>query len=394
MRQISLKLTYASLFVLCAGIFTSVSFSALSHILIAIPGVYFAIEYSKKRDFKLPMSFWGVIGIILSITLSVIFNLDILEKPLKNLFKFKYFVLPALGLFAYHYLIKDYLDEKKRTFLLYLFIAATTIATISGLIGLYSGFNPLKMKNACHETRACGLYGMYMTYGYGIALFQILLTGIILRRKGIFENLNKYFLYAAWIINFAGLFLAYARGGWIAFLAAVPFFFFKENKKVFISIGLAGLLFAGGSFAVSQKVRDTVLKRKGSNDQRLAFYSAAYNAFKEKPLFGYGYKNFESNSKDIKKRHKIPFAYQSGHAHNNFMEHLASTGAIGAIAFLLFCLFWGIETYKYSYLGFPFFVGFFTSGMFQYTFGDGENMFLIMAIWALTALEAVKGRQS
>ena len=392
MRTLSFKLTLASIFVLCAGVFTSMSFSALSHILIAIPGGYFTYEYVKKKDFRLPGSFWAVIAIIVSIFLSVVFNLDILEKPLKNLFKFKYFVLPAMGLFAYYYLLRDYLDDKKKKFLLYLFITATTIATISGLIGLATGFNPLKFKNACHETRACGLYGMYMTYGYGIALFQILLTGLILKREKFAPNINKYFLYISWLINFAGLFLAYARGGWIAFLVATPFFLFKENKKVFLSIIAVSVIAAGAIFTGSQTVRDTVLKRKGSNAQRIAFYQTAYKAFSERPLFGFGYKNFESNSKDLKEKYNIPFKYQSGHAHNNFLEHLASTGAVGAIAFLAFCLFWGIETYKYSFLGFPFFIGFFTSGLFQYTFGDGENMFLIMAVWAFTTIETIKAK--
>jgi len=391
MNLLSSRLTIATLYILALGIFTSVSFSALSHVLITIPGIYFFFLFLKNRDFQLPNSFWSVVAIVLSIVLSITFNFSDLEKPLKNLFKFKYFILPALSLFAFYYSKDVILRNKNR--LLYLFITASTIASISGLIGLQTGFNPLKYKAACHATRACGLYGMYMTYGYGISLFQILLTGIILRRKEYFPEGNKYFLYMAWLVNFAGLFLSYTRGGWIALIVAVPFFFFKNNKKLFIGLFGSLLLLAVSVFTISPMVRDTIMNRQKSNDQRIAFYQTAFKAFQDNPIFGVGYRNFEAKSIQIKQKYNIAYPERGGHAHNNFMEHLASTGAFGALAFLAFCLLWGIETYKYSFLGFPFFVGFFSSGLFQYTFGDGENMFLIMTVWALTCLETIKGKE-
>jgi O-antigen ligase len=389
MLNISYNLTIASLFVLAAGIFTSVSFSAVSHVLLFVPGIYFTLKYLKEKDFKLPVSAWAVMAIIISIILSVVFNTDILEKPAKNLFKFKYFILPLIGLFAYFYTLRDKLSQKQKKILVYTFITATTVASISGLIGYFSGFNPIKMKDACHATRACGLYGMYMTYGYGIAMFLTLLTGAILKRDKYFSYINKNFMIICWVINFAGLFLSYTRGGWIGFAVSVPFFFFKDHKKMFLIITATGALLAGGIFTGSQKVRDTFLKRGHSNMQRIAFYQSAFKGWQEKPVFGWGYKNFEGNTTKIKKKYNIAYPNHGGHAHNNFLEHLVSTGLIGALAFLAFCLLWLFETYKFSYIGFPFVINFLTSGLFQYTFGDGENMFLIMAVWAFTSIEMI-----
>ena len=76
----------------------------------------------------------------------------------------------------------------KIKFLIWAFLASTTIATVSGLIGLYTGFNPLKFKNACHPTRACGLYGMYMTYGYGINFFMVIVTGFLFYKNKCFKG--------------------------------------------------------------------------------------------------------------------------------------------------------------------------------------------------------------
>ena len=77
----------------------------------------------------------------------------------------------------------------------------------------------------------------------------------------------------------------------------------------------------------------------------------------------------------------------AGHAHNNFLEHLASTGILGGLAFVLFCLLWMIDSYRrkdvIGEIIFPVTISFMVSGMVQYTFGDGENLFLLMLLWAI-----------
>lgn len=382
-EKLNYQLTFASLVVLAIGIFTSVSFSALGHILIFIPGVYFTIRLYKEREINLGKSYWALIALCVAIILSVLFNTDIIGRPHKNILKIKYFLLALMGVPAYFYTYKNYMTEKKKKVLINLFIWSTTIATISGLIGLYTGFNPLKMKAACHSTRACGLYGMYMTYGYGISMFQVLLTGMILKKDFFSKYININLLYAAWVVNLIGLIFSFARGGWIAFLAALPFFFYKKNKKLFVSVCLIAVVVFGAAFAGSQKVRDVFTKRGRSNMDRIAFYKTAIKAFEEKPVLGWGYRNFEANMIPIKIKHGIEFPERGGHAHNNILEHLASTGAIGVICVILFYLFWMLETYKFSFILFPVVINFLTSGLFQYTFGDGENLFLIMTLWAL-----------
>ncbi|MDD0852502.1 O-antigen ligase family protein [Halobacteriovorax sp. GB3] len=386
------RLTYASLFVLAAGIFTSVSFSALSHIFIIIPGFYFAIKFYKEKPFKLPRSFWFLGAMCIAIVASVLMNTDSIERPFKNISKIKYFLLPMLGVFAYFYTFKNWMTAKREKVLFNTFLLATTVATISGIIGLYSGFNPIKMKDACHATRACGLYGMYMTYGYGISLFMVLMTGIVLYKDRFTKYINVNLIYLVWAINFIGLILSYARGAWIGFLVALPFFFFKKNRKIFISV-IAGVVLVSGLSFLSPKVREMFFKREGSNTQRIAFYKAAVAAFSEKPVFGFGYRNFEPNVIEIKKRHNIEWPNVDGHAHNNYLEHLASTGSVGVVVMLLFLSFWLFEAYLTSVLIFPFVISFLTSGMVQYTFGDGENLFLIMGLWALGVV-GVKLRES
>lgn len=376
------KVTFAGLCVLLLGIFTSVSFSALSHILLLIPGFYFLYLEIKQKSFSPPAHWWTLMALMIICWLSVFSNWSEIERPVKHIFKTKYFLVALVSYFSFKNLKENFLTEKRKALLLKLFLLAATVATLSGLIGLWSGFNPLKFKDACHPTRACGLYGMYMTYGYGISLFMVLLSGVIVHQKRLKLPIPSYWLYVAFVINLVGLVFSFARGGWLGFLGAIPFLFLKDHKKKFLIFVGGSLILLGGAFVASTKVQNMFLKRQGSNEQRLDFFRTAYKAFEEKPIFGYGYKNFEANSKKIKKRHGIGNQHFQGHAHNNALEHLASTGVLGFLAFLAFCLMWLKHAYKEPVL-FAFVVSFSISGLFQYTFGDGENLFLILGVFSL-----------
>ncbi|MEE3078568.1 MAG: O-antigen ligase family protein [Bdellovibrionota bacterium] len=381
------KVTIAALFVLSLGIFSSVSFSAVSHVLMFISGLYFTILAVKENNLKFGPSFYALVMVVISIVLSVVFNLDIIDKPLKNIFKSKYFIIPLLGVSSFYYLVKSYSSEKLNKYyknLILLFIGITSLATISGLIALYTGFNPVKLKGACHESRACGLYGMYMTYGYGISFFMTLNLGAILFKNKFKHLVNPNILYLSFLINFLGLYFSFERGAWLGFFGSIPFFFFFKSKKTFLLLILAGLIGSAATFTLSEKVRGIFTNRSESNDQRIAFYQTAIVAFKESPLFGIGYRNFEPNVKKIKQENNIKYPEFGGHAHNNFLEHLASTGSFGVIALILFCLLWLYEAKSFPIV-FAFIFNFLLSGQVQYTFGDGENLFLIMTVWLITS---------
>lgn len=386
-RNILHMLTLASLYVIATSLFTSNSISALHHILIFIPACYFTYEAIKKDEWNLPWSWWAL-GALLDICIvSVLVNTDIIDRPMNSIFRTKYFLITLMMIYPLRALFQEYLTSKHIRNLLWLILISTSIASLSGIIALYSGFNPLKMKPSCHPERACGLYGMYMTYGYGIALFMVINVGLWLNRSKIKNLVPTWLITTSLVINGSGMILSYARGAWIAFVVAVPFYFYKKHKKAFISTLAAGTLLSGLAVLFVPSVNKMFLDRSGSNDQRMAFWKASIKAFEERPILGFGYKNFEPHSKELKIKYGLDHTHSGGHAHNNFLEHLASTGAMGLIMLLLFHWLWLKESYQredlIAQVSFPFVVAFVTSGMVQYTFGDGENLFLIMGLFAL-----------
>jgi len=81
--------------------------------------------------------------------------------------------------------------------------------------------------------------------------------------------------------------------------------------------------------------------RPESDLQRIGQWKTALAAFRDHPVLGVGYMNFEPLCSSIKEKYNIPPANFCGHAHNNFLEMLATTGLW--VYFVLFLgLFYGV----------------------------------------------------
>ena len=335
------------------------------------------------------ISSWMLLAITIFGTLSVLLNISDIAVPLKNIFKLKYFFITFLGVFAMRALVENYMDKKRLKRLINTFLITTMVASTSGLVGLLTGFNPLRFKDACHADRACGMYGMYMSYGYGIQFVVILLFGMLIFKKQLSEFISDKIFYPSLVINSLGLFFSYTRGGWIGAVAGIFMILFFKNKKVFL-IGLLVLSsIAGVGLMSSTKLNDTFFSKNRlySNSVRISQYKAAWMAFRESPVMGIGYKNFEPNSSKLKIKYGIEHKQFNGHAHNNFLEHLASAGGVGFLLLVAFHLFWFIESIRLKsspgYISAGVVTGLTISGQFQNTLGDGETLFMIMALYML-----------
>ena len=89
------RLTFTSLLVLAAGVFTSVTFSALAHLLLFLPSIYFFFrDFSKYPPSK---SWWSLTAVVLVIWISVLFNWQEVEEPGEKNFKKQIFFIGLDG---------------------------------------------------------------------------------------------------------------------------------------------------------------------------------------------------------------------------------------------------------------------------------------------------------
>jgi O-antigen ligase len=382
---------YVGFWILALALFTSNSALSLYHIVMVAPVIYFTLT-AKPREFSLSMI--ALLFMVVVIALSIGVNLEDMRRPLRNFLKIKYFLIGALSVFALRAYFKTPQALERLKWPFRVFLIATSVATISGLIGLWTGYNPLRFAPACSDYRACGLFGMLMTYAYGLSMLLVTLVAYWYHgRDKLYRWIPPWAFGLFLSINLLGLFLTYTRGAYLGFLLALPFIFFKRHKIK--STILLIVIFASGLLVYKfVPLPQDLQNRVYSDTQRIAYYQAAWEGFKEKPLLGYGYRNFEPNVMAIKARHDIGWPKLGGHAHNNFLEHLAATGGLGALAFIAFFVLWAYEMIRRNDVigeaGLVFVVSCSVSGLFQYTFGDSANVFMIMAIYTLTQVKNYK----
>ena len=370
---------YGALMVLALGLVTSVTILSFYHILLVFPIIYFL---SKTNFKKWTVSTWALVLMSFFIILSTLFNQDIATTGYKPLGKVKYFIFGFLSIAPITWYFKNYWNDKKISYLLYVFCFATMFATLSGIISLYFGFNYVTWREVSSERNA-GLFGMVMNYAHNLAYFQIIIGGLLFYKKETMRFININFLYIVFTINLVGLYLTYTRGAWLGFLVALPFFLFKKHKKVFIYLVFVLILFG----SLIYKLAGDKVVRLQSNNERLSQWQAAVEAVKERPILGYGYLNFEQHSVDIKKRYNIGELQFGGHAHSNVFEMLGSVGGLGFISFIVWIVAWFIEMYKRNdataKITLPFVVVLFVGGLTQSTISLGVNLFFIMSVYSL-----------
>lgn len=376
---------YASLMCLALGLFTSMSFLALTHILIFIPAFYFI----SKTDFKkLNWSTWFLFAMAISFVLSVLFNQDIATNGFSPLTKTKYYFFAVFSIAPISYYFSKLSSEetrKKINSLLLALLITTTLAGLIGILGVWFGFNPVKWHDKV-SLRNRGFAGMVLNYAHNLAMLEVIITGMIYYRNEVKKYINLNFLYIAWTINLVALYMTYSRGPLLAFIVAIPFYFFKNHKKIFIAISIILTMSVVGLYTFTGKS----MSRQESDLGRISQWKAAVAGFKERPIFGLGYLNFESMSQPLKVKYHIAGTEYGGHAHSNYFEALASTGIVGFVLFMLWQIFWFIEMYKrndlVSNIALPFIISFIVGGLTQATFTLGANLFLSMSVYTLTQL--------
>lgn len=382
-------LIFGAMFVLALGLVTSTSILALSHILMIIPCVYFAFHTNWK---EMPKSAWGLLAFVSAIIVSVLFNMEIMKNGWKPILKTKYFVFGFFSIIPFAYFLQKKITEKRALILLHTILLASLVAMVAGTIGKNTGFNPLLMKKV-NMDRNAGLMGMVLNFAHNLSYFMVFFTtGLIAFWKRISKN-QKIVYSIVLLLNVFSLYTTYTRGAILAFIAGVICYFLKDLKKffkVFVVFFIVGVI---GYFAAYKN-----FQRQGSNDERFSLWQTAVSAYEEKPVFGWGYLNFEHHSLEIKHRYGYAKPDYGGHAHNSILEVMASTGTVGLVAFISWIGFWVFELFKrndiWARVELAILGAFFIGGMTQATISLGINLFFIMAVYALSAARTILVREN
>ena len=181
---------------------------------------------------------------------------------------------------------------------------------------------------------------------YTIAL---IFSGLLLLHAGINRKpgLVRTLYVSAFVVAYLCVFLSFTRASWLGGLAVILGLVFLYPKFM-VRLSLVGLLamaVLGGGLLASQLARAnerlTSEQAEESALSRLPVYYAAFRMVEAKPLFGWGYGNFDRFDRQFQGRVLDLVNPDKDHAsHNVYLTIGAEQGIIGLSLFLAPMLWW------------------------------------------------------
>ena len=185
--------------------------------------------------------------------------------------------------------------------------------------------------------RAQGPFNMPLTFAYSFGMPVLLLFAHNLIHLPHLKR-GKFFFWSTFVILFVGVCAAFTRGSWLAFAFTLPLVLGLARPR-WVAPGLVGALTLLVIGYFSSEMFRTVMTTyvtafEGGQSDRFNLWQANWEMFNAHPLLGVGYNLNEFVVKDYLLAMGFPEDVFIGHAHNNFLQFLAGTGAFGFALFM------------------------------------------------------------
>jgi O-antigen ligase len=383
---------YIAVFSLCLFSFTSLALSNIYHVLMLVPGFYFLVRY--PGGIAVPKSVWSLVVLWGACSLSTVVNLP-MENALDKWGSVRYYLIGVISIWALTAWCA--LTDRSRSIrwaLMALLITAS-VANINGIIAIYTNHSFLRFGPPVEPSRAAGMFSLSITYANSAQWMVLLAIGVLVSRWRSADRWLMGYAAVAALTSGAGLYFSLTRGAIIGAVLGLPFLFLRANRRIFVCLAVAVavaltiatiVVFSGGS-----ATNRILMPASGaSNTVRISQFQAAFFAFLEKPWVGQGIGNFSAQSTRIKEKHGVGHVDFVSHAHNNFLEFLASAGIFGFLAFCAFQIFWFREMWVrqdfVGDIGMAVVVSFAVSGLVQVTALDAENVFFLLLLYTISQI--------
>ncbi|MBI3534410.1 MAG: O-antigen ligase family protein [Deltaproteobacteria bacterium] len=335
-----------------------------------------------------------LIGVcFLSLVCAKFFPLTIAGKQaqihfLRDMAKIWYLFWPVVLLAGLNFLKPH---ERSRLFQIWIF--AFLVISIIGVIQYYTGWpreQPIPGNPGRFHVK--GFFGHHLSFA-NIFIFPFFITLDFLLKS--FQEKaplrKKAFYTLAALVGFFALLGTYSRMLWVALpIGLIIWAIWSLPKKHALVFAIGVVL---GIFLAFQhpKIKSRLFDALGVSP-RIDLWQANMHLFKQRPITGVGWHhNEELASYYLQEKSKTTSVF-AGHAHNNFIEVLSSTGVLGLGVWIFWCslaFYWLFFVIKHG-LGMPFSQGLFcawivfhVNGLTQMNFWEGKVLHQIMWMMAL-----------
>lgn len=331
-----MKVIFGLILLFWLALHTSQSLLDLSDFLLVIAALWTAYKAGESKRLWTtyrPWMLWPVW--LLVVILGFVFGAPVETKvALQLTWEFRWFV----SLLCFIYLMtKIPWDEKQLRAMTLLFFLISLLDFALFFI------------DYTKDPRAGGLFGHSMPFAHtmGPAALMFLFLGVKKFREAGQSPFWKSVYLVTPLLASLMVVLSFTRGVWIGFAVGLLFCTAFLGRKVFVT-AIVTLIVAGGAmFAGSQRIRQRVMgstnAESQSDNERLLYWRANLQIFKDYPLVGIGYSQNNVHVEEYLRKDGVEWL-QGAHAHNQYIHFLSGTGILGLICYLVFLyfLFWPI----------------------------------------------------
>jgi len=304
-------------------------------------------NYLPKHIWKHPITLsFGVYLLWVFITSITSSHVDV---SFKFLLMKLWFIIPLL-LFG----TKVFLDKKNIIRFLWLFSVSMSVAIFYTLIRHW-GYNFGEKEG--HWVMS-PLFKDHTIYGAIVAINLFFLLGLYFSKKH--PPLTQVILLILLTLTLIGLYFSYTRGAWLSVVVALAVWLFIHYKVKFKYLFIAGVSFLLILFISWDKIQMELARNNAehtteqfderlrsaanitsdaSNLERLNRWSAAWEMFKERPVFGFGPATYAFEYAPYQDPEKLTIISTNfgnmGNAHSEYLGPLAEMGILGFISMLL-----------------------------------------------------------
>lgn len=206
-------------------------------------------------------------------------------------------------------------------------------------IYLFEGVDIITMKQT--GFRAIGLLNSATYHGLIGGLLFSFMTPLVIIRWSSFDRDVKITSIICLVIIFMSTVLTMTRGVWLSLFAAITIIILiLKQWKLGLSVIIGATIAAG---FLAQPLENFLKHRSGSDNCRVKLIETHIRIFQSYPLLGIGYRDNLREIKDFWPASEIGncahLRDDGNHAHNQYLNVLATTGLLGFLLFMTFHLY-------------------------------------------------------
>jgi O-antigen ligase len=297
------------------------------------------------RKAQLPRLGWAELSVGGYIIVSLAFILLLSKRTLATTYHFYDHVFVPICLYLIVRLLRP--GQKEIGWLVYI---ALFVVISQTAIGLISWLAPSLLPSTW-----LGLAGLRTTGSLrspAVYSTALIFCGLLALHAGINRRstLGRLAHLGTFALALVGVFMTFSRGSWLGgslVLLGVIYLYPGLMLRVLVVAALVATLLGGNILADQLEFADQRLNSTDTALSRLPVYYAALRMFQEKPLFGWGYLNFDIYDREYQGRvGDLVNPVKDHTSHNEYLTILAEQGLIGLGLFLTPVLWWLVRSVR------------------------------------------------